>query len=456
MSPMKLNTLLSVLCALCCAAAGSVASSSAQESRLAPDAALMERARSLLKEVPLIDGHNDLPSSLLDFTQGDVDRAELGRRQVELPADLPRLREGMVGGQFWSAYVSVSFMPRGDSLRQALREIDVIHRLVARYPELELARTAGDIERLHREGKIASLIGLEGGHAIEGALSALRMLYELGVRYMTLTHFRTHEWADAATDFPRHGGLSEFGEEVVREMNRLGMFVDLSHVSAETMRDALRVSRAPVIFSHSNARALNAHPRNVPDDVLRLVAKNRGVVMVNFVPGYIVPTDPGWRQQAGTEAEELRLAMWGVSDEPVWSTRRAEVAEKLRAELNDEEEVARRLKDWILRNPAPRGTLADVADHIDHIRKVAGVDYVGIGSDYYDAGGNSMPVGLEDVTRFPALIAELLRRGYTDEEAKKVAGLNLLRAMKQMEEMAGKLQKETRPSLADLQEIRAR
>jgi membrane dipeptidase len=432
------------------------ASSSAGESWPEPDPALLARARSLLKEVPLIDGHNDLPSSLLDFAQGDVDRTDLTKRQLELPADLPRLREGMVGGQFWSAYVSVSFMPRGDSLRQALREIDVIHRLVSRYPELALARTAEEIERAHRQGKIASLIGLEGGHAIEGALSALRMLHQLGVRYMTLTHFRTHEWADAATDFPRHGGLSEFGEEVVREMNRLGMFVDLSHVSAEAMKDALRVSRAPVLFSHSNARALNAHPRNVPDEVLQLVAKNGGVVMVNFIPGYIVPTDPAWRERAGLEAEEMRLSAWGVSDEPVWSSRRRELAERLRAELDDEQEIDRRLKEWTLANPPPRGTLGDVADHIDHVRKVAGIDHVGIGSDYYDAGGASMPVGLEDVTRFPSLIAELLRRGYTDEEAKKVAGLNLLRAMKTMEEVSEKLRREDRPSLADLQEVRAR
>src|SRR3990172_9055406 len=229
-----------------------------------PDAALLERAKAILAEAPLIDGHNDLPSVILDAAQGDVTRFDLRERQIEFPADLPRLREGRVSAQFWSAFVDTSFMDTGESLRQCLREIDVIHRLVDRYPELELALTADDIVRIHREGKIASLIGVEGGHAIEGSLAALRSIYALGARYMTLTHFRTIEWAASATDFPRHHGLTELGEEVVREMNRLGMLGDLSHVSPDSMRAALRVSRAPVMFSHSNALALNAHPCNVP------------------------------------------------------------------------------------------------------------------------------------------------------------------------------------------------
>jgi membrane dipeptidase len=414
----------------------------------APDPALLERARALLTEVPLIDGHNDLPSSLLDLAGGDPDRADIAGRKPQLPADLPRLREGMVGGQFWSAFVDVSFIPERAALRQALREIDMIHRLVARYPDLVLARTADDIERIHREGKIASLIGVEGGHAIESSLASLRMFHELGVRYMTLTHFQTHDWADAATDFPRHGGLTEFGEEVVREMNRLGIFVDLSHVSPETMKDALRVGRAPVIYSHSNARAVNAHPRNVPDDVLRLLPGNGGVVMVNFIPGYIVPTAPEWRERPGPEGEARRLAAGRSADEPVWGARRDEVLEKLRSEHDDEAEIGKKLAAWVQENPPPRGTVSDVADHIDHIRKVAGIDHVGIGSDYYDAGGPSMVEGLEDVTRFPYLIAELLRRGYSDEDAKKVAGLNLLQAMRRMEEAAAALKKERRPSLA--------
>jgi len=412
------------------------------------DEELLARVKALLEDVPLIDGHNDLPSSILDVAAGDIDRVDISDVQVELPADLPRLREGMVGGQFWSAFVDTAFMDRGDSLRQALREIDTIHRLTARYSELELARTADDIVRAHREGKIASLIGVEGGHAIEGSLAALRMLYALGARYMTLTHFRTLDWADSATDFARHDGLTEFGEDVVREMNRLGMFVDLSHVSADTMRDALRVSRAPVIFSHSNARGVTAHPRNVPDDVLRLVARNGGVVMVNFIPGYVVPTPEELRAGIGPEAGRS-------ADDPIWTAKRDSILESLRGELDDEREIERRAREWVADNPAPRGTLADVVDHIDHIKMVAGVDHVGIGSDFYDAGGPSMAEGLEDVTKFPALLVELLRRGYTDEEVQKIAGRNLLRAMRAMERTAMDLRK-TKPSLRDLKPIRAR
>ena len=397
-----------------------------------PDAALLERAKAILAEAPLIDGHNDLPSVILDAAQGDVTRFDLRERQIEFPADLPRLRLGRVSAQFWSAFVDTSFMDAGESLRQCLREIDVIHRLVDRYPELALALTADDIVRIRREGKIASLIGVEGGHAIEGSLAALRLLYALGARYMTLTHFRTIEWADSATDFPRHHGLTELGEEVVREMNRLGMLVDLSHVSPDSMRDALRVSRAPVMFSHSNALALNAHPRNVPDDVLRLVKDNGGVVMVNFIPAYVDPNHPRW------------------------SVARDEELERLRRDLDDEREIERRLQDWTSRNPEPRGSLSQVADHIDHIRDVAGIEHVGIGSDFYDAGGPSMAEGLGDVTRFPALVAELLARGYTDEEVKKVAGGNLLRVMREAERASEELRKERDPSIADSRPIRAR
>ena len=397
-----------------------------------PDAALLERAKAILAEAPLIDGHNDLPSVILDAAQGDVTRFDLRERQIEFPADLPRLREGSVSAQFWSAFVDTSFMDTEESLRQCLREIDVIHRLVDRYPELQLALTTDDIVRIHGEGKIASLIGVEGGHAIEGSLAALRLLYALGARYMTLTHFRTIEWADSATDFPRHHGLTELGEEVVREMNRLGMLVDLSHVSPDSMRDALRVSRAPVMFSHSNALALNAHPRNVPDDVLRLVKDNGGVVMVNFIPAYVDPNHPRW------------------------SVARDEELERLRRDLDDEREIERRLQDWTSRNPEPRGSLSQVADHIDHIRDVAGIEHVGIGSDFYDAGGPSMAEGLGDVTRFPALVAELLARGYTDEEVKKVAGGNLLRVMREAERASEELRKERDPSIADSRPIRAR
>lgn len=409
---------------------------------------LRERVKAILEDVPLIDGHNDLPSSILDAAAGDIDRVDIAEVQVEMPADLPRLREGMVGGQFWSAFVNTSFMESGDSLRQAMREIDLIHRLVRRYDDLVFAGTADDIVRAHRDGKIGSLIGVEGGHAIEGSLAALRMLHRLGARYMTLTHFRTHAWADSATDFARHDGLSEFGEEVVREMNRLGMFVDLSHVSAKTMRDALRVARAPVIFSHSNARAVNVHPRNVPDDVLRLVAENGGVVMVNFIPGYVVPTSEAYRQTIGPEAGRS-------ADEPVWTARRDGVLEELRGELDDEREIDRRIQAWVAEHPAPRGTIGDVADHIDHVKVVAGIDNIGIGSDFYDAGGPSMVGGLDNVTKFPDLLVELLRRGYTDEEVEKVAGANLLRAMREMERVAETLRDE-HASPKDLKPVRAR
>lgn len=376
-----------------------------------PDPRLLEHARALLREVPLVEGHNDLPSRLLDHEGGDPYRADLRERQPHLPADLPRLREGMVGAQFWSAYIPVDSIDTGASLRHALRGIDMVHRLVAAYDELEFATTADDIERVFARGHIASLIGVEGGHAIQNSLAALRMLYRLGARYMTLAHNRTIDWVDAATDAPRHGGLSPFGEEVVREMNRLGMFVDISHVSAEAMRDVLRVTSAPVIFSHSSARAINRYPRNVPDDVLQMMPANGGVVMVNFYAGFVPPTGPDWL------------------------VRRDSVNAAVRARY-PADDARRRLAAWVVDNPRPRGTLHDVADHIDHIRRVAGIDHVGIGADYYDEGGSSMAEGLDDVSRFPYLFAELLRRGYSDEDIRKIAGRNLLRAMRAMEAVA--------------------
>ncbi len=405
-----------------------------------PDPQLLERARALLQEVPLIDGHNDLPSALLETVGGDLSGVDLSRLQPHLPADIPRLREGLVGGQFWSAYVPSEAMHTGDALERGLLEVDVIHRMVARYPELVLAVTADDIEGAFSDGRIACTIGLEGGHAIQSSLAALRMYYELGVRYVTLTHFGTTLWADAATDSPAHGGLTEFGEDVIREMNRLGMLVDLSHVSVATMKDALRVSRAPLIFSHSGAQAINVHPRNVPDEVLRGLAENGGVVMVDFVAGYTPATAPEWRDLTGLAAAEFHVTAGLSADEPVWNMRRNQFAERLRAELDDEKEIARRLALWVQQNPAPRGTVGDVADHIDHIREVAGIDHIGIGSDFYDDGASSMAVGLEDVSTFPVLFAELLRRGYSDEDVKKIAGLNLLRALRGAEVVARDLQ----------------
>ncbi len=344
----------------------------------------LAKAYEALRLTPIIDGHNDFPSQVL-ARGGSLDLVDLARAQPRLHTDLPRLQEGRVGAQFWSAYVTPDSMD-GGALRHGLREIDTIHRMVARYPELELATTADDIERIQQAGRIASLIGVEGGHAIENSLSALRSFYELGVRYLTLTHSRTIDWADSGTDTPRHGGLSPFGEEVIREMNRLGMFVDLSHTSPETMRDAIRVSEAPIIFSHSSVRAVTDHPRNVPDDVLRELPRNGGVIMITFVPSFVSSTGSA--------------------------------------------------------------TLNDVADHIDHAREVAGVDHVGIGGDF--DGISTVPMGLEDVSTYPALFAELIRRGYTQDELRKIAGLNLLRAMKEMEATAERLRAVREPSLLDL------
>ena len=376
------------------------------------DPALLARARAILERAPLIDTHNDLPSMLIERKDGDLAGLDLGVVQPQLCADIPRLREGGVGAQYWSVYTDSANMRTNRSLHEALREFDVVLRLVRSRPELELARTADDIERIHRSGRIASLIGVEGGHMIEGSLAVLRIFHELGARYLTLTHWDTVEWADSATDRNEHEGLTEFGESVVREANRIGMFVDLSHVSAETMRDALRVSRAPVIFSHSNARAIDPHPRNVPDDVLQLLPRNGGVVHVNFIKEFVSPADPEWQARKKAALEDLH------------------------ARLDDEKAVEAGIAEWEKANPHPGGTIGQVADHIDHIRKVAGIDHVGIGADFYDAGGTSMVPGLKDVSRYPYLFAELLRRGYTDDDLLKIAGRNHLRAMRQMEQAA--------------------
>jgi membrane dipeptidase len=310
----------------------------------------------------------------------------------------------------------------------ALEQIDLIHRMTAASPDLRLALTADDVVRAHREGKIASLIGIEGGHSIENSLGALRQFYGTGVRYMTLTHASTLDWADAATDSARHDGLTRFGEEVVREMNRLGMLVDLSHVSPATMKDALRVSAAPVIFSHSSARALADHPRNVPDDVLRLLKPNGGLVMVNFYSGFVDPA----------AAAAMRNMF--------------EVQRRLRAQFpNDAQAAQRAYRDWQRQNPVPRGNIATVADHIDHIVKVAGIDHVGIGSDY--DGITSLPQGLDDVSRFPYLTVELLRRGYSDADVGKIIGGNLLRVMRTAESTAARLQRERPASSARIDEM---
>jgi len=369
-------------------------------------------ALRILRSVPLIDGHNDIPDALRE--RGGVDSVNLAASQPTLMTDITRLRAGHVGGQFWAAYVPVSTIHEGEHAAvYALEQIDLVHRMCAKYPAtFAMARTAADVERNFKAARISCLIGIEGGHAIENSLGALREFARLGVRYMTLTHWETLDWADAATDSAKHGGLTPFGEDVVREMNRVGMLVDLSHVSDGTMSDALRVSRAPVIFSHSSARALDNHVRNVPDSILMLLAKNGGVVMTNFAPDYV--------------SEELRR----------FSESLQQKAAALRAAGMDSLAVRDSLTAW--RAAAPKATLAQVADHVEYLRKVAGVDHVGIGSDF--DGISSVPAGLEDVSKFPDLIAELLRRGWTETDVKKVAGLNTLRVLREAERVAREMQ----------------
>jgi membrane dipeptidase len=385
------------------------------------------RARMLLKQTPLIDGHNDYPWALREKAQRNFDKLDIAKPQPSIMTDIPRLRAGGVGGQFWSVYVPVELTGQS-AVTATLEEIDTVHQMVRRYPEtFELALTADDVERVFKEGKIASLIGMEGGHSIDNSLAALRMFYRLGARYMTLTHAKNTGWADSATDDPKFGGLAPFGEEVVREMNWLGMLVDLSHVSPETMEDAIRVSQAPVIFSHSSARALNDVPRNVPDSVLRLLPKNGGVVMVTFVPGFLSPAVAAWNKLQ--DAERDRLTKQFPSDAAA---------------------VTRGVNDWTAAHPAPRATLAEAADHIDHIRKVAGIDHIGLGSDF--DGITQVALGLEDVSTYPALIAELLRRGYKDDEIKKIVGQNTLRVMREVEKVSKRLQSERGPSTALFQQ----
>jgi membrane dipeptidase len=386
-----------------------------------PDPALLERARALLLRAPLVDTHNDLPTMLIEEFGGDLAKVDLGQRQAGLCADVPRLREGGVGVQYWSIYVPSSTMTTHNALHEAVREFDVALRAIRSQPELELARSADDIERIRTAGKIPSLLGVEGGHMIEDSPAVLRVFYELGARYMTLTHWDDVAWADAATDRPEHDGLTKFGERIVREMNRLGMFVDISHVSADTMRDVLRVSRAPVIASHSNALAVCPHPRNIPDDVLRLVASNGGVVHVNFIRSFVAPASVAWAAQ------------------------RTQAQRELRAQKDDDEAIRKGLEAWEAAHPEPTGSIADVADHIDHIRKLAGIDHIGIGADFYDKGVSSMAAGLENVTRYPYLFAELLRRGYSEEDVLKIAGRNHLRALRRMEQVAAELRSKEQP-----------
>lgn len=377
------------------------------------------RVATVLKATPLIDGHNDLPWQYLRRVNNHLSQLDLASdlTQIDNPTDtdLPRLRRGMVGGIFWSVYVPIEAYGGNPSAVQAvINQIDFVKRLVNHYDsDLELALDASSIRRIHASGKIASLIGMEGGHSINNSLASLRQLYDLGARYMTLTHSKGLLWADSATDTQRHGGLTQFGELVVLEMNRLGMMVDLSHVSVETMRDALRVSRSPVIFSHSSAYGVTQHARNVPDDVLALVGKKRGVVMVNYLTSYV--------------SESMRLHRVAL-----------ERHEEMLNQDHEPDRVAELMSQWSARHPAPEVTLFDVADHIDHIKAVAGIEAIGLGADF--DGMPPGPVGLEDVSTYPALLKELLIRGYSDQDIAKIAGENLLRVMNDAEAVAARLQ----------------
>lgn len=381
------------------------------------------RIDRLLKEVPLIDGHNDLPWEYRDRVKNHLAQLDIAQDQSKptstdrgLHTDIARLRQGRVGGQFWSVYVPAD-LKGADAVVTTMEQIDVVQRLAAAYPDtLALAYTADDIVRIHKSGKIASLSGIEGGHSIGNSLGALRQLYNIGARYMTITHSKNNDWADSATDDPRHNGLTPFGKIVIGEMNRLGMLIDLSHVSAKTMHDAIDASEAPVIFSHSSARALTGHARNVPDDVLQRLKQKDGVVMVTFVPGFV--SENVRAHGAGRSAEEAKLKS---------------------LHSGDPQKVKDELAAWDAANAKPRATLGDVADHVEHVMKVAGADHAGIGGDF--DGIDTTPTGLTSVADYPALFAELIRRGHSDEDLKKLAGLNVLRVMRKAEAVAARLQK---------------
>ncbi|MFV1987377.1 MAG: dipeptidase [Gemmatimonadota bacterium] len=384
------------------------------------------RARAILRATPLVDTHNDLPWVIREKAAGDVEGFDIS---VAAPydTDIPRLRAGGVGTQFWSVYVPSPLEPL-DAMRAQLEQIDVARRIVERYPDdFGLALSVEDIEREREAGRIASLLGIEGGHTIGNSLGALRAYYDLGVRYMTLTHFNSTDWADAATEPARHGGLSLFGEEVVREMNRIGMMVDISHVSPGTMSDVLEVTQAPVIFSHSSARALTDHVRNVPDSILARMSDNGGVVMVTFVPQFVSEATRVW-------GEGLFPQIAAATSDDEW--------QRLTTDYIDEH------------GEAPRATLSDVADHIEHVARVAGSDHVGIGADFYGAEAEADLVeGLEDVSRYPDLFAELIRRGWSDEDLRKLARDNLLRVFSEVEDVSTRLKLELPPSRATIEDL---
>jgi membrane dipeptidase len=392
----------------------------------AASAADWAKARRVLATTPLIDSHNDLPWAIRESATAPMDVEAYDLRKTTIGhTDLARLKTGMLGAQFWSVYLPGDIKDSGYA-RVQLEQIDIAKRVIAKYPErFELVRTSAGIREAFARKRIGSLLGMEGGHAIENSLGALRAFYDLGARYMTLTHNVTLDWADAANDSAKHGGLTKFGEEVVREMNRLGMLVDLSHTSPATMSDALNVTEAPVIFSHSSARALADVPRNVPDSILTRLKSNGGVVMVTFVPGFISPEVVGWSGRLNTAMAVMRR------------TRGADTAAFTRDTIA-----------WVAANPVPRAMLGQVANHIEHIRDVAGIDHVGIGGDF--DGITTVVQGLEDVSKYPALFAELSRRGWTEVALRKLAGENLLRAFARAERVAARLRRERAPSTASI------
>ncbi|MFD9870342.1 dipeptidase [Streptomyces niveus] len=389
----------------------------------------LEQARELLEDFPVVDGHNDLPWALREQVRYDLDRRDIADDQsAHLHTDIPRLRSGGVGAQFWSVYVR-SDMAGDTAVSATLEQIDVVGRMIARYPgDLAAARTADDMENARRTGRIASLMGAEGGHSINNSLATLRALYALGVRYMTLTHNDNLPWADSATDEPGVGGLSPFGHEVVREMNRTGMLVDLSHVAATTMRDALATSTAPVIFSHSSARAVCDHPRNIPDDVLAGLAANGGVAMATFVPKFILPEAIAW-----TKAADDNMRAHGAH--PLDTT---EAGMKIHRAYEE-------------RYPRPTASAATVADHLDHMREVAGIDHIGIGGDF--DGTAFTPEGLRDVAGYPNLVAELFARRWSPEDLSKLTWHNAVRVLRAAEDVAGGLRAERGPSTATIEEL---
>lgn len=384
-------------------------------------------ARALLDRFPIIDGHNDLPWALRKAGSLDPAKTDIAAPVEFTHTDLPRLAKGGVGAQFWSVYVPADL--RGETaVTTTLEQIDLVRQLIARYPDaLELARTADDVRRITASGRLASLIGAEGGHSIASSLPTLRALYQLGVRYMTLTHSLNLPWADSATDSPAVGGLTEFGREVVREMQRLGMLVDLSHVAATTMSDALDVAEAPVIFSHSSALAVCDHPRNVPDTILTRLAANGGICMITFVPAFVSPACREWELGLGAEMQRR-----GLDSRDFGSRKQVR-------------------QEWQTGHPRPVATLADVVAHAEHVREVAGIDHIGVGGDY--DGVDQLPEGLEDVSRYPALIAALLERGWSEQDCGKMANGNLVRVLGDAEAAAGLIQTRRGPSAAQIADL---